>query len=447
MINRIPEEILAIKAFSAKKKLMRRLFFYIFIALMSVCGLYAQTDKADSVKTIRSTSEKYSIYYPVSRTHLQEDYMGNDTTLLYIRNYLNLSPHIDSIVIYSYASPEGPYAFNKYLSRERGITAFNYIRKHISERFAKDADKIVRFNPTAENWDGLKEEVLKYYNRPDLNSVLEILQRSGISNDERKKLLKRLDGGQSWQFILKHCMPQLRHATWQFVGVHPMQAFTHPEMKPALFPTAPITTGLAELPELPKHPDKHTILALKTNLLYDLATWANFSVEVPVYKDRWSVLYYHQFSWWRGGENNNEYCMRFLSIGAEARYWFRPMPRMATSRSVKRDKLMGHFLGVYAESGKWDFERKRDICYQGEHWSAGLSYGYAMPLGKRLNLELSLSAGYASIPRRNYYPTDNYELLIHNPEKDGTWHYWGPTKAQVSIVLPILVKKKKGGER
>lgn len=421
--------------------------FLRYVILVLLClglplEIFAQQENSVNPSNFSISSKEFSIYYPVSRTHIQEDYLGNDTTFLEIKNYLSLSPHIDSIVIYSYASPEGTYQFNKYLSRERGITAFRYIKEHMSVHDALNADKIVRFSPIAENWDGLYEEVLKHYDRHDLDEVLEILRRTDITDETRKTLLKKLDGGNSWLFILKNCMPQLRHATWQFVGVHPMQTFVHPVMKPTDFVSAPITT---ELERLPEQPDKHTVLALKTNLLYDIATWANFSVELPIYRDRWSVLYYHQFPWWRGGESNNEYCMRFLSIGAEARYWFRPMPRLATATRVKRDKLMGHFLGVYAESGKWDFERKRDICYQGEHWSAGLSYGYAMPIGKRLNLELSLSVGYASIPHRNYYPTDDYKILIHNPEKDGTWHYFGPTKAQVSLVLPILVKTKKGG--
>ena len=137
--------------------------------------------------------------------------------------------------------------------------------------------------------------------------------------------------------------------------------------------------------------------------------------------------------------------MRFLSIGAEGRWWFKPMPREKTEKRIKRDKLMGHFLGVYAESGKWDFERKRDICYQGEHWSAGLSYGYSMPIGKRLNLELSVSAGYASIVHRGFEPAEDYSELYHLPEKDGTWHYIGPTKAQVTLVIPFTAKYKKGG--
>ena len=187
-------------------------------------------------------------------------------------------------------------------------------------------------------------------------------------------------------------------------------------------------------------------MALKSNLLYDALTLVNYSIEVPFNK-HFSALYYHQFPWWRWGKANNEYCLRFLSIGAEGRWWFKPMPLERTEKRIKRDRLMGHFAGIYAESGKYDFERKRDICYQGEFWSAGLSYGYSMAIGKRLNLEFSLSAGYVSIAYRGYTPSENYEILWRDPDEVGRWHYFGPTKAQISLVLPITVKCKKGGGR
>ena len=114
----------------------------------------------------------------------------------------------------------------------------------------------------------------------------------------------------------------------------------------------------------------------------------------------------------------------------------------ASEKRIRRDKLTGHFVGVYGESGKYDFEHKKDICYQGEFWSAGLSYGYSMPIGKRLNMEFSISAGYASIAYRGYTPSDDYETLWRDPEKVGKWHYFGPTKAQVSLVIPITAKLK-----
>ena len=388
---------------------------------------------------------QFHIHYPINKTDVREDYMDNAENLQTIKNYIRYSPRIDSMVIYSYASPEGPYSFNKYLAEKRGISAKKYILQQIPAERNFDESLII-LKPDAENWIGLKEKVLSQYMRNDRDDVLRILDSD--EEDERKKtLLKQLDGGRSWQYILKHIMPQLRYATWisvwkripddRLLSRKPMP-LPIPENNWKLMKVRPYTIQEPET-------DTRTVFALKSNLLYDLVSWLNFSVEVPVYQDKYSILYYHQFPWWRWGEGNNEFCMRFLSIGLEGRWWFKPMPREATPKRIKRDKLMGHFLGVYAESGKWDFERKRDICYQGEHWSAGLSYGYSMPIGKRLNLELSVSAGYASIVHRGFEPAEDYSELYHLPEKDGTWHYIGPTKAQVTLVIPFTVKYKKGG--
>lgn len=192
--------------------------------------------------------------------------------------------------------------------------------------------------------------------------------------------------------------------------------------------------------------NRRTIMAVKSNLLYDALTLINCSVELPI-GDKFSALVYSQFPWWKWGEADNEYCVRFLSLGAEGRWWFAPRPQPATVKRQERDRLVGHFVGVYAESGMWDFQFKRNICRQGEFWSVGVSYGYSMPIGRRLNMEFSLSVGYASIPYRGYTPSTDYEILWRDNENVGCWGYIGPTKVQVSLVVPIKASQKKGGCR
>lgn len=388
------------------------------------------------------------IYYPVNKVNIYEDYMNNPIELEYIKLHLAASPRIDSIIIHSYASPEGPYRFNKWLAEERGKTAKRYILEHIPE-FRHFPDTLVRVAPIAENWIGLREEVVNNYTLGDRNRVLEIIDMDGMSDEQRKTQLKRLNGGKSWRYILNNIMPHLRYATWvsvwqpveKIIPIPPLKlpvvdfSLEMPELKPLVI----------ERPKVVPKADTKTIMALKTNLLYDALSWVNYSIELPFADDKFSALFYHQFPWWRWGENNNEYCIRFLSIGGEARWWFKPQPRPETCNRKKRDRLVGHFIGVYCESGKYDFERKTDICYQGEFWSAGLSYGYSMPISRSLNLEFSISAGYASIAHRGYTPSPDYSILWRDYSKIGRWHYFGLTKAQVSLVIPILIKVQKGG--
>lgn len=418
-----------------------KLIFFICLLGLALRGT-AQTP-SDSTVAMR-----YRIYYPVGKTELREDYMGNAKTLQHIQKYLENSSQIDSITIYSYASPEGPYWLNKRLAAERGKSAKQYLLKHLSAD-SHLPDSLFVIDPTAENWQGLRDLVSCQYPHADKEEVLAIIDRKDINDDYRKVLLKRLNAGNPWLYILKNFMPQLRYATWMSVSrIKVERVIEEPVSLAVDFPDFSLPKMESSGIPYPLMDEYNKIVfALKTNLLYDVLSWTNFSIEFPftVSNQKLSVLYYHQFPWWRWGENKNEFCMRFLSIGAEARWWFKPMSGNKIDRGSNHDCLNGWFIGTYVESGKWDFQRESDICYQGEHWSTGLSLGYAMPIGKRLNLELSASVGYASIPHRGYEPSADYSQLYHLPEKDGVWHYFGPTKAQVSLVLPVMIKNRKGG--
>ena len=173
---------------------------------------------------------------------------------------------------------------------------------------------------------------------------------------------------------------------------------------------------------------KSTFVALKTNLLYDAVTALNVELEVPIGK-RFSVMVEDVFPWWSFGPNGNKYCLQLWSMGIEPRWWF--------YRKGMNDKLQGHFVAPYVMSGKYDLQWDTSICYRGYGWSAGLTYGYSMPLCKWLNMEFSMSIGYLNASFQHYQPSPDYEHLYKDPAKAGRMTYVGPTKVKVSLVVPI----------
>ena len=84
-----------------------------------------------------------------------------------------------------------------------------------------------------------------------------------------------------------------------------------------------------------------TVLALKNNLLYDLALAPNIEVELPLGK-RWSLNVEYKCPWW--SDSGCNFCYQLLSGGTEARYWL--------GNRHTRGRLSGHFLGAYAEGGE-----------------------------------------------------------------------------------------------
>lgn len=443
---------------------MKQSVRHILIVILSICGgLLPYLSSAQSVSTSGDTvtTESYLLYYSHDDIEINPTYLDNAHHIERIKRIFERSPRIDSITIYAYASPEGAPGRNQWLSERRAEAARDFLLS-VAPNDSVISAKNILLRPMGENWEGLEHELRANYHLMNRDRVLKIMQ-ANVPTETKKWRLKKLDNGYTYRMIVQHHMPRLRVATWICVFISTPELETPDTViSPLPAPTPEVIDSLSadtlvvepkepapapELEEVVVETGLKTLFALKTNLLYDALSLVNYSVEVPITKHA-SVLAYHQFPWWRWGKAKNQYCIRFLSVGAEARWWFLPQPRPATEKRRERTCLMGHFLGVYGESGKWDLQWDRSICHQGEHWSAGLTYGYALPIGKRVNMEFSISVGYASIPYQKFTPSDDFQHLWADPEGQGRWHYFGPTKAQVSIVVPITMKtKRKGGAR
>ena len=399
---------------------MRRLILSFMVLLLSPLAVFADGEFSSRERMDTVISESFYIYYKVDSIDINPTYLQNKENLAHIRNYLKNSPRIDSITIYAWASPEGGYKRNVWLSKERAKTAKRFLLETAADSSRLSSDKI-KISPLAENWEGLEQIVVERYNRHDREKVLRILRDTSIGDETRKWRLQQLDNGYTWTFLKRRYMPELRAATWICVWAEVIDPL--PVVAQAAQSLTAKDKGMAPPPPISTIEEKKTIFALKTNMLFDAATAVNYALELPVGED-FSVQFQQYTPWWT--TRSNRHCLQFLTLGAEIRWWFK-----------SDETLQGHFLGAHAWSGTGDLQWKKAVCYQFDFWSAGLTYGYAMPIAKWANLEFSVSAGYASIPYQHYIPTDDYEYLITDRNDAGRMHYFGPTKAEVSLVIPI----------
>ena len=337
---------------------------------------------------------------------------------------------IDSVGLVSYSSPEGMSAYNARLAQRRAATMSLYIlsaHPELGDRLSVDAD--------GESWHLFRERVLSdtTLTGAQRSRLLEIID-SPVGADAKKVLIKRAYPG-LWRRIVREWFPYMRRSfvslDWHetrpvFGAVSPLSAIVPSVLLPA-------EGGEMAPRTVYEYWDRRTILALKTNLLYDAVTALNFEMEVPL-GDSFSVAVEDVFPWWNWGPNGNKYCFQIWEMGIEPRWWF--------ARTDAHDRLSGHFLGVYGMSGKYDLQWDTKFCWQGEFWSAGLTYGYALPLWSWCNLELSASLGFMRSDWRHYEPGMGYEHLYRDPFRTGVLSYFGPTKLKASLVVPITIRRR-----
>ena len=354
---------------------------------------------ASGQERVKLGSEEFAydfrIYFRFDDAKFYDDYLENPQSLAKLDSVISVYGVnvIDSLVVVAKSSPEGPHDYNVRLAQRRA--------------------------------QSMKEYLVSHY--PELNGKITL--EAGVSPWPKSRNKKDLI--------------RLRYAAFRMVFPFDIEV-PIPDAGPldeSLYtldiPDPVVATDVIAPVVIPDYSSWMTIVALKTNMLYDLVTALNFEVEVPIGK-RWSLMWEDVFPWW---ETGNKFCFQHWEMGGEVRYWFKPWDVYGT------EKLLGFFAGVYGMSAKYDFQYDRSLNYQGEYWSAGLSGGWSTALGKKkwANLELSLALGYLRGPYRGYLPDDEYSLLIRNPYKVGTFTYWPLTKAKVSLVIPINIPIHKYG--
>lgn len=408
--------------------------------------------------------DTFRIHYRWDKSYIDTTYMSNAEQLRSLDSLLGEIQSIDSLYIVSSASPEGNIWYNAKLSKLRGEA----LHKQLSV-LLKGADLgNVSVIPLGSNFDEFIQRLKSSTKLPYKSEVIAEFENHPKDNpDDIYKRIMVLRGGVPYAYIKRNILKEMRYAE---VVIFSRGEEILPEEEKSVEPevTEPKDSVVTPVPVVPVEPEKkeepapqevtepvdttakdvaeepisqpsdsiggdskkrvHWYPAIKTNLLYDAVTAANVEVEFPVGK-KFSIAVEDVFPWWNWGTNGKKYCFQVWEMGVEPRWWFK--------RTDKRDYLSGHFAGVYGMSGKYDLQWDTKSCYQGELWSAGLTYGYALPICRWLNMEFSISAGYLHSDYRHYQPDPAYEHLYRDKYKVGKISWFGPTKAKISLVVPI----------
>lgn len=177
-------------------------------------------------------------------------------------------------------------------------------------------------------------------------------------------------------------------------------------------------------------------VGIKSNLLYGVGAFApNLGVEIGLGR-RTTLDISGGYNWFNleGKRDNNKKLVHWL-VQPEFRYFL-------------CERFNGHFFGVHALYSSYNIgghelpllfgSGSRDFRHQGWAAGAGLSYGYQLMLGRSWNLEFNIGVGYAQLKYDKYACPKCGDKV----ESGAVKHYFGPTKAGVSLIWILNNKNK-----
>lgn len=441
---------------------MNRKILPLILFMLAAPLLHAEHTVIDSTR----------IYYRQGYRYVDTSLRNNGNELRRLQIIIEEAVHsgtLEKAVIWSYTSPDGTNKANTALAARRADSLESWILRNTVL-----PGKLLEKNSGGIAWDLLREAVSKSEMQYK-EEVLRILDNTPVwvfDGDNRvvssrKKELMDLKGGVPYRYMYEHLFPDLRSSIAILLYIRVQEPQAEEEVEPAapeesepvapeedMTPVAPQENVKPVAPEeyvepvapeekaIPEAGDNATSvapekgyeplhkLALKTNIIYDLALMPSLEVEYMINK-RWSVNAEGEVAWWRKESKHKYY--QIATLSPEIRYWFKTKKRWH-----------GHYVGLFGGGSWYDLENGRR-GYKGEFWKAGLSYGYMFPIGRSLSFEAGLGLGFLRTWYEEYLPIDGHYVY----QQSSRTNWIGPVKLKFTLVWRLWDenRSKRGGER
>ena len=439
------------------KKFLLVLFFNLFVVT-----LFA----APKREFIHREAEK--VYFPVGKSQLNWDFGNNDIALQsmvssMLNHALDSTIQLKTILIQGNASPEGSIGLNKKISTLRAKTMYEYLSKEL-----QIGDSLVVVYAMGRSWRRLIQMVEKDLNTPDRADLLPLLRDIAYEADFGVKpnidhvvRLQNFKGGKAYKYMYRNHFPKLRstYVCFEYVTDNPafrrkysddldwlatsdtlyMDTLTSDRVPTQVYDIDVYNVDVdvydVDINVNVEAPTSETYVSIRTNLLFDLASVWNVGVDIHLGKNismfgdwnvAWIDLKQKYFSW------------RIYGGDLGFKFWF--------GRAAKEKPLTGHHIGIYGQILNYDlnFANILDNGNLGritKDWSygGGISYGYSVPISRKLNLDFGLSVGYLYSLYDEYLPVEMPDRIHYVWQATKRNHYIGLTNFDFTLVWQLGV--------
>ena len=393
--------------------------YHVFLVILSVYDIVG--NPVGSGLPPQDTIRQITLLFPFGSSEIDSVFMDNAQNLTDLHNMMSnptVTSNLDSIIITGISSPEGSYIYNLYLAKKRAESLMA-----IMEKYPDIAGITAKIRIDEKHWERFIEMVREDPDIPGRDTLLKEIENPDLSYDAKSQCILTMMEGETLRYLnCSGILPSLRAASIvAYLYCTPAETETETEIitdKVVNTPVSEIRKGGAGALHL---------VALRTNILLDIAGGPNIGVEIPI-GNHFSVAAVFDYA---HTTIKNLYALQTIDGSIEGRYWF----------NWKDQPLTGWNAGIYGTlGGRYDIQWKDGV--QGDRfWTAGMTGGYSLPISQNFNLDFSLAAGVIGTPEARYYERPRDGHLIWKETRYDAIRF-SITKVRVNFVWLINTSKK-----